>query len=351
MTRIPENICIATGIYPPEIGGPSVYARELLDALLIQKYKASVVTYGNLKKFPTGLRHILFFLKLVFDAFQCDFIIALDTFSVGLPAVFFSKIFRKKIVLRIGGDFLWESFVERTKEEIKLSDFYKLRRKFSIKEKIIFNLTKFVLHSVDVIVFSTEWQKNIMSESYNLNQYKIKIIENFFPNKFFTEQVRSSDQSQNIIEKSKRVFMSPSRNIFIKNKKRLLEAFKKIKSEYPDVVLDTESVSSEVLREKIVKSYAVVVNSFSEVSPNIVCEAIGSGVPVILTSDNGLSERLANMVLFIDPFSVDDLVANIKYMLDFDVYQSYKKNISLSSYSHSWDEIAQEFINLYGTSV
>ena len=96
MKKIPENIVIATGIYPPEIGGPAEYSRELFDSFLIQKYNVSVVTYGELKKFLTGIRHIMFFIKLIFDAFYADYIIALDTFSTGLPALIFSKILGKK---------------------------------------------------------------------------------------------------------------------------------------------------------------------------------------------------------------------------------------------------------------
>lgn len=337
MNKIPENICIATGIYPPEIGGPAEYARELFNSFLIQKYEVSVVTYGDLKKFPTGLRHILYFLKLIFDAFGADYIIALDMFSVGLPAIIFAKIFDKKIVLRVGGDFLWESYVERTKEEILLSQFYQTKRNFSLKEKIIFRLTRFVLHSATTIVFSTDWQRKIMEKPYGLDLAKTKIIENFFP-------LPEMTSAQNVESK---IFLSPSRDIFIKNKKRLLEAFEKIKQKYEGVVLDTEQVSHEVLLQKMAKSYAIIVNSFSEVSPNLVSDAINYDLPVILTSDNGLSEKLQNMVIFTNPFSTEDLICNIETILEPEVYQDFKRNILLNSHGHSWDEIAQEFINLY----
>jgi glycosyltransferase involved in cell wall biosynthesis len=337
MNKIPENIVIATGIYPPEIGGPAEYARELFDSLLIQKYQVSIVTYGELKKFPTGLRHLLYFIKLIFDALGADYIIALDTFSVGVPAVIFGKIFGKKTVLRVGGDFLWESYLERTKEEILLSQFYQTSHKFSLKERIIFRLTKFVLRSATTVVFSTDWQRKIMEKPYNLDLSKTKIIENFFP-------LSEMPASQNIQPK---VFLSPSRDVFIKNKKRLIEAFQKIKEKYPEFVLDTEQVSHDVLLQKMSKSYAVIVNSFSEVSSNLVCDALASDLPAILTSDNGLYERLQNMVVFTDPFSSESLVHSIETLLEPETYQNYKRNILLNSYSHSWDEITQEFIDIY----
>ena len=337
MNKIPGNIVIATGIYPPEIGGPAEYSRELFDTFLIQKYNVFVVTYGELKKFPTGIRHILFFIKLIFEAFFADYIIALDTFSVGLPTVIFSKIFGKKLVLRVAGDFLWESFVERTKEEILLSEFYKSSRKFSLKERMVFNFTKFILHSANMVVFSTDWQRNIMKEPYDLDLNKTKIIENFFP----------SPTMLPVQNTGPKIFLSPSRDVFIKNKKRLAEAFQKIREKHPDLHLDQTLVSHEVLLEKMSRAYAVIVNSFSEVSPNLALDAIRSDLPVILTSDNGLVEKLQNMVVFTNPFSVPDLVHNIEILLDPETYHNYKRNILLNSYSHSWNEIAQEFIDIY----
>ena len=43
---------------------------------------------------------------------------------------------------------------------------------FSFKERKIFSLIKFVFKNVSVIVFSTDWQKDIFLEPYDLNQDK-----------------------------------------------------------------------------------------------------------------------------------------------------------------------------------
>jgi glycosyltransferase involved in cell wall biosynthesis len=188
-----------------------------------------------------------------------------------------------------------------------------------------------------MVVFSTEWQRNIMEKPYGLDLKKTKIIENFFP-------VPEMSQTQTAEPK---IFLSPSRDVFIKNKKRLSQAFEKIKEKHPEIILDTDQVSREVLIEKMSKTYAVVVNSFSEVSSDLVCDAIGSDLPTILTSDNGLTEKLQNMVLFTDPFSVSELVQNIEILLDSETYQNYKRNILLNSHSHSWNEIAQQYIDVY----
>jgi nicotinic acid phosphoribosyltransferase len=41
------NILIATGIYPPESGGPATYSYEVAAALCRQGYRVTVITYGD----------------------------------------------------------------------------------------------------------------------------------------------------------------------------------------------------------------------------------------------------------------------------------------------------------------
>ncbi len=333
----PLNLVIATGIYPPEVGGPAEYARQLYETFITQRYDVSVVTYQGFKSFPTGIRHILYFFRLCMYSLQADYIIALDTFSVGLPGVVFAWFFGKKIVIRVGGDFLWESHVERTKNPILLSEFYIKARNFSLKERIIFSLTRFVLHQASLVVFSTEWQREIMALPYDLSLSKTKVIENMFP----LPEVNTYRQ------KDKKVFLSPSRHLVIKNKESLLVAFDRVSRDNPDIILDTNVVSHEVLLERIEDAYAVIIPSLSEVSPNIACDALRYGVPVIVTSDTGIRDRLSGVVEFIDPLSVDSIASSISKMLDPIIYEDYKKNIADFNNSHSWNEIAQEFIDVY----
>lgn len=331
------TIVIATGIYPPEVGGPAEYARQLYETFITQRYKVSVVTYQDLKLFPTGLRHFFYFLKLCINSIDADYIIALDTFSVGLPAVIFARLFGKKIVVRVGGDFLWEAYVERTKDPVLLSDFYTKKRKYSLKESVIFKLTEFVLHYTSSVVFSTVWQKDLMSVPYNLVESKSRIIENMYP----------IPETRIHMQKDTKVFLSPSRDRVIKNKEALRLAFIKATEHNPEAALDTHIVSHEVLLERIAEAYAVVIPSLSEVSPNMAFDAIRYGVPVIVTSDTGIKDRLSGMALFVDPLSVDSIASGIRRMLDPLVYNECKKNITSFSMTHSWNEIAQEFIDVY----
>lgn len=330
------KITITTGVYPPDIGGPAEYARQLFNTLLIQDHKVNVVNFGDLRKNISGLRHFLYFFRLASQAYDTEYIIALDTFSTGLPTVIFSILFRKKVVVRVGGDFLWESYVNRTRENIFLSDFYKNILKYSLKERIIFILTRFVFKYADYIAFNTEWQRKIMTEPYGLVFKKTCIIENAY-----------LDVESSRVDYSQKIFLSPTRESYVKNKQKLEEAFGIVSKKHNDIVLDTKIVSHLVMVEKISKAYAVLATSLSDVSPNLVLYALQYAVPVIITKDTGMADRLKSMAIFVDPLSVNDIVSAIEDILDPVKYQEYRDNIINSKYRHSWNEIAQEFLDLY----
>lgn len=336
--KIPKKIIITTGVYPPEIGGPAEYAKQLFETLLVQKYEVEVVPFGDLKSYPTGLRHILYFLKLVSEYYDADYVIALDTFSVGLPSVIFGKIFRAKTVIRVAGDFLWEAHVERVKKPILLSDFYTVSREFSFKERIIFHITRFVLTWSDRVVFSTAWQRDSMSRAYGFDASKTEVIENFYA---------QNNGEKDVQEFGKKVFISPSRERYIKNKNTLAEAWNIVSEKHSDIELDTKVVSHDVLQDKIRDSYVVIVPSLSEVSPNMVLDAITHGIPAIVTKDTGILDRVGDMVILVDSTSREDIVRGIEEILKPEVYAQKCEAIRNRNFSHSWNEISQEFIDLY----
>ena len=73
------KILIATGIYPPDIGGPAKYAKSLRDEFAKLGHKVKIVKYRIEKKLPIGIRHCLYFLRVVLNLPKTDLIIALDT--------------------------------------------------------------------------------------------------------------------------------------------------------------------------------------------------------------------------------------------------------------------------------
>src|SRR3989339_2001933 len=103
------KILITTGIYPPKIGGPAQYAKNLKEAFEKLGHSVSVKTFTIENKIPTGIRHIFFFLKIIPSILRADMVFALDTYGVGFPTALASRLFFKKILLETEGVFLWEN--------------------------------------------------------------------------------------------------------------------------------------------------------------------------------------------------------------------------------------------------
>ena len=69
---------------------------------------------------------------------NADLILVLDTWSAAVPTMAACAIMRKRYVIRTGGDFLWESYVERTGDMVLFRDFYGTRMdKMSGKERLV----------------------------------------------------------------------------------------------------------------------------------------------------------------------------------------------------------------------
>lgn len=330
------RILISTGIFPPKIGGPAQYAKNLSDSLQKMGHDTEVRTYTIEERLPTGVRHFFFFLKILPAVFRSDFVIILDTFSVGLPTVLACKLFGKKNIIRTGGDFLWEGYVERTKKKVLLRDFYESERGLmNLKEKTIFSLTRFALQNTSTLVFSTDWQRDIFLEPYELDISKTKIVENFYGGKEQASDVESTD---------KKIFVASTRNLVWKNLDVLERVFAKIQKEYPDTELFTENLPYNEFMQVMKQAYAVVLVSLGDISPNMTLDAIRYNKPLICTKEVGIYDRIKSAGIFVDPLNEDEIEKAFRDILDNDIYMKMVKQVSVSNFVHTWDDIAKELM-------
>lgn len=107
------NVLIATGLFPPESGGPATYSKVLLDELPKRGIEVEVLPFREARKFPKIIRHIVYFFMLAKRTKKVDIVFALDPVSVGLPAVLAAKLFQKKFIVKIVGDYAWEQSTQR----------------------------------------------------------------------------------------------------------------------------------------------------------------------------------------------------------------------------------------------
>lgn len=330
------KIALATGIYPPEIGGHSFYVQSLERALRQQGHDVRLVLYGRLKQYPTGIRHILYAIKLWWQTRDSHGVIAFDTFSIAVPAGLVARFSKRKIVSRAGGDFVWETYVERTHDFIPLPDFYVHRDRWNIKERISYRLIHAALSRVH-IAFSSAWMRDIWLRAYSFDTDRTHVIEN------------AVEPPVAGVPPARKNFLFYTRDIALKNHAAFRQAFELAKSTCPDIELEEGAISHDELMEKIRDGYAVLLPSISEISPNYILESLRFGKPFLLTKYSAYAEKYKDCGVIVDPLNIEDMARGVRELADDTTYTALRENISRMKDRHSYDEIAREYIALLNT--
>ncbi|MEI7720146.1 MAG: glycosyltransferase [bacterium] len=349
------KILIATPLYPPDIGGPAKYAQAVAGELRGRRHKVEVVAYTRVgRRLPPGLRHAAYLARLLRAVRGAEFILTLDTWSAGLPALLAAKLARKKLVVRIGGDIVWEQYVERTGEMVKLSEFYVnagagRTHRLSTKERLIFKLTRVFMQHADVLLFNTLWQRDIWLEPYGFKKEKSQLLENYYGGVLVSGvgvSVGATAVAKTIASVVvSPVFVSATRGIKYKNISALGRVFARLKKTRPQVVLDTKPLPPAENHARLEACYAVIIPSISEVNPNLVWEALSFGKPFICPIDSGCRDQLEGLGFFVDTSDQAQLEQTIEQLLDAKIYNAFVKKIKEFTFTHSWSEITDEILD------
>ena len=353
------RMLIATSVYPPDIGGSAQYARNLYDTWKKQGHEVAVAAYTWEWAVPPGLRHLLYFIKILRKGWNADLVLVLDTWTAAVPSMAACKMMNKKYILRTSSDFLWERYVDRTGDMVLFKDFYGTRLgHLSDREKFIFVAAQKVLKNAAKVIFSTEWQKGIFTAAYGLNPAKNVVVENFCDKR--TEPSPAAPEG--------RVFIGGSRFIKSKNQDMLKEAFeeavKEVESRKSPVKsqekhdfrlrtfdsgleLDTSKATYDTFIGRMHRAWAVILVSIGEMSPNVIFDAISAGVPFILTKENGIADKVKDAAIFVDPLNKKEITEKIIWLADPKNREEQAKKVRQISFSHSWTQIADEIVEIW----
>lgn len=335
-----KKILLATPHMPPTPGGPSTHAKKLVD-----HFGFPLFNFEKYKKFPSGIRHLLAFGEIFVRSIGKDTILALDGFSVALPSIFVGKILNKKVIVRIGGDFIYEQFLYT--KEVDLENFYQnfneYYKSFSKPLKVKYKVQKYILQNADQIIFNTKWQKDICEKHCSLKQTLFVIDNPVEPiEKSIFQTANTNDNFEKAREENKFIFTSITRDIPYKNLPRLKHVFSTLRE---GVYLETAQGSWESCLKRISLSRVYICASISDISPNQVLEAISLRVPVIITKYCGLTNILATagVARFIDPFSEEDIKMALEEMCDENKYLEYKKALETFTWQQTWQTLFTQY--------
>lgn len=181
-----KNILIATGIFPPDIGGPASYSETLLKELPKDKFAVTVLTYSDQPKNEPGVfrvdrgkniffRYFNYFIKAYRLVKKNDLIYVQGPVSEGLPIYLACKIIGRKYILKIVGDYAWEQGRQRFGIFGSLDDFQNKRHSFKVE--IFKFIQKKTAKNAELIIVPSRYLKEIVIK-WGVSGEKIKVIYN-----------------------------------------------------------------------------------------------------------------------------------------------------------------------------
>jgi glycosyltransferase involved in cell wall biosynthesis len=344
-----KGIIIASGIFSPDIGGPASYAQTLAKHLAISE-KVVVVTYSSVrssegdvglpyrvvrvwKKWPKGIRHAVYFFRMILEARQAKLVYALNAVSAGVPARIAARLFKCKFAVKIVGDAAWERAIGAGKTRFLLNDFQKHRKAGFIK--ILYRLQTLICRGAHLIITPSEYLKDIV-EGWGIPREKIKVVYNgsdFEPSALAKEEAKKKlGLTGNILFTWGRLVPWKGFRMLIKIMPKLAEInpfFRLvIVGSGPDKVLLETMVRNLKLERKVIlagpkklKEVAeylavadiAILNTGYEGFSHQIIEAMIAGVPLVTTNAGGNKEIIHQgengiMVKYNDEFNLTEVI-------------------------------------------
>ena len=367
------RILIATGIFPPQIGGPATYSKLLLEELPQRGFSVQVVNFGSYLKLPKIIRHFVYSLNIIWRGFFTDIIYAQDPVSVGLPALLASKILRKRFYLKVVGDYAWEQeLVESRKLKVESIEEFQYKR-YGVKTETRKKIERIVAKNAGKIIVPSEYLKKIVM-LWGIEKEKIVVIYNGFNPPLLTENRESLREklgmkglcvlsvgrlvpwkgfSALIEMMSSLLRRNPETSLFIIGDgpdRELLEQ-KIIELGLKDNVFLLGKFSQEKLFEYIKASDVFALNTAYEGFSHQLLEVMALGTPIITTPAGGNTEIIQDhkngiLVPYNDSLSLEKAVEDLR--ADNELRNSIIKNaqekVKEFSNERMLDALAREFV-------
>lgn len=325
------KICVVTGTFHPEPGGPSTYLYNLLGDLVERGHEVAVITYGDLeeeydypypvmrisRRQPIPVRLIKFIYHILSIGRRYDL---LFVNNYGLPAVVANAFLRKPMAIKLVGDFAWEYSIRHgliDKNE-GIDDFQSKRYSFQVE--LLKRLQLFYVSKAGAIIAPSQYFKGIIS-GWGIPQDKIGVIYNAIEVSEY-DPACSKEEARMRLGLNGKIMLTVARLTPWKGVDRIIEVLPEIRRQIKEanfvVVGDGPELGSlqTLAREFGVKGYVnfvgrvpheevpyylraadvFVLYSGYEGLPHIVLEAMATGIPVILSDKGGNPEVIEDGV-------------------------------------------------------
>ncbi|MBX4211191.1 MAG: glycosyltransferase family 4 protein [Candidatus Yanofskybacteria bacterium] len=351
------KILIATGIFPPEIGGPASYAREV-SRFLAKNHEVTVVTYSSQlqyqedkefpfrviriwKSIPKFIRHGVYLIKLLPQVRRADKILVLNAVSAGALVAFACRLFKKKFIVRVVGDYAWEMAIQRGETNLMINDFQKLDRPG--KSRLLHRIQTRTCRQAEKIIVPSSYLASLV-EGWGIPREKIRVIYNGVNFKAITlakEEARKTvGIAGNIILSVGRMVPWKGFRMLVKIMPQLLEVnpffrlvivgdgpdFKVLQAMSKNLGLENKVFlvgrkNQQELAVHLAAADMFVLNTGYEGFSHQILEAMTAGVPIITTAVGGNREIITQgengfMLKYNDEVNLVEAIRSLRQVPD-----------------------------------
>jgi len=295
----PVTILIATGIYPPDIGGPATYTKFIAEEFSRAGHRVIVVTYGNSTSqpaefpvrvisrwLPKGIRHIAYSWQVFRQSRHVDIIFAQDPVSAGLPACVAAFLRRTRFVLKVVGDYAWEQGVQRFGVTDLLDDF--LQKSYGPRIELLRFIERYVARSAERVIVPSAYLASV-ARIWGVSPERISVIYNgvSLPKVLLS---KSEARFKLGIADDKTILFSFGRDVPWKGFQMLRVIEPLISKSFPKVELKVGEVSREERDLWFGAADVFLLNTGYEGFSHQLLEAMNAGLPIITTVAGGNKE-------------------------------------------------------------
>lgn len=337
------KICVITGIFPPDIGGPASYVPRIASALVERGHAVNVTTLSDSLShddgtYPFPVRRILrpqskwkrmpeTIRAIVADARENDVIFANGLYIECAFAKWFS---RKPLVMKIVGDWAWERFAGSGRVTDTVDEFQVKR--YCSRVEAVRRLRSWVTRRADIVFTPSRYLERIVL-GWGVHPAKLRVIYNA------VDEAPAQTAPASLPPFEGCTIVTVGRLVPWKGVDKLLQVVADLPSVRLVVVGDgplradlesqatalhlgnralfTGRVAGDWVRAYLRASDVFVLNSTYEGLPHIVLEAMQVGIPVIATQTPGTAELIQHGItgLLVPPGNEEALRASLEVLL------------------------------------
>jgi glycosyltransferase involved in cell wall biosynthesis len=313
------RLLLATGIYPPSIGGPATYTKLLYEELPKHGIEAEVLSFDSVRHFPKLIRNVIYFYRAWKAAKTVDAVYAQDPVSVGLPALVAAKLRSKPFYLKVVGDYAWEQGVQRFGVEDSLDEFAARKRGYRLPVRILKAVQLQVASRARRVIVPSRYLKSILSK-WGVPAERIAVVYNAFEAPEMPSESSEAIRKKEFIEG--KLIVSVGRLVPWKGFDTLIRLTARMQREFPDVGLliigdgpDRARLERIVKEERLERAVrfagklpqqemlrrlkaadVFVLNTSYEGFSHQLLEVMALGIPIITTSVGGNPELITDGV-------------------------------------------------------